>query len=214
VAISLVLVDDHEVVREGLRHLLEAQPDLRVLAGFSDGREAVRFAAAAQPDVAIVDIAMPGLNGIEVTRQIHDGCPEAQVLILSMHADPEYVYQALRAGARGYLVKDSAGSEVVSAVRAVHGGRRYLSRKLDETAIDRYLRERGDDNPLERLSARERQVLQLVVEGRTSAEIAAQLSLSPKSVDTYRSRLMAKLELADLPALVKFAIRHGITTLR
>jgi DNA-binding NarL/FixJ family response regulator len=214
VPISLILVDDHEVVREGLRHLLAAEPDLEVLAAFGDGREAVRFAVSAEPDVAIVDIAMPGLNGVEVTRQIHDACPASQVLILSMHADPEYLYQAFRAGARGYLVKDSAGSELVSAVRAVHGGRRYLSRKLDEAAIDRYLRERGDENPLERLSARERQVLQLVVEGRTSAEVAGMLKLSPKSVDTYRSRLMAKLALEDLPSLVKFAIRHGVTSVR
>jgi len=211
--ITVILVDDHEVVRDGLRHVIDAQPDLRVLAGFGEGREAVRYAAETHPDVAVVDIAMPGMNGIEVAHQIHDACPASQVLMLSMHADPEYIYQAIRAGARGYLIKDSAGSEVVSAVRAVHAGRRYLSRRLDEEAIERYLRERGEDNPLERLSGRERQVLQLIVEGRTSAEVAERLNLSPKSVDTYRSRLMAKLGIEDLPALVKFAIRHGITSM-
>jgi len=209
--INVILVDDHAVMRDGLRYLIEAEPDLRVLASFSDGLEAVRFAATAQPEVAVVDIAMPGMNGIEVTRKIHEACPSSQVLILSMHADLEFIYQALRAGAHGYLIKESAGGEVVSAIRAVHAGSRYLSRKLDRDAIERYMLERGD-HPLDQLSARERQVLQLTVEGRTSAESGAILKLSPKSVDTYRSRLMKKLDLDDLPALVKFAIRHGITT--
>lgn len=209
--INVILVDDHAVMRDGLRYLIEAEPDLKVLASFSDGLEAVRFAAAAHPEVAVVDIAMPGMNGIEVTRRIHDACPSSQVLILSMHADLESIYQALRAGAHGYLIKESAGGEVVSAIRAVHAGSRYLSRKLDRDAIERYMLGRGDQ-PLDRLSARERQVLQLTVEGRTSAETGAILSLSPKSVDTYRSRLMKKLDLDDLPALVKFAIRNGITT--
>ena len=199
--ISVILVDDHEVVRDGLRHLIELQPDLKFLGGFGDGVAAVRFAASAHPDVAIVDIAMPRMNGIEVTRQIHDICPGTEVLILSMHADPEFIYQAFRAGARGYIIKESAGGEVVSAVRTLRTGTRYLSK-------------RGEDNPIERLSARERQVLQLIVEGRTSAEVAERLSLSPKSVDTYRSRMMKKLEIEDLASLVKFAIRHGITSLQ
>ena len=212
--ISVILVDDHEVVRDGLRHLIEAQPDLRFLGGFGEGGAAVRFAASAHPDVAIVDIAMPRMNGIEVTRQIHDACPETEVLILSMHADPEFIYQAFRAGARGYIIKESAGAEVVNALRVLHGGQRYLSQKIDAADIERYLHERGEDNPIERLSARERQVLQLIVEGRTSAEVAERLSLSPKSVDTYRSRMMKKLEIEDLASLVKFAIRHGITSLQ
>lgn len=212
--ISVILVDDHEVVRDGLRHLIESQPDLRFLGGFGDGGAAVRFAASAHPDVAIVDIAMPRMNGIEVTRQIHDACPGTEVLILSMHADPEFIYQAFRAGARGYIIKESAGAEVVNALRVLRGGQRYLSQKIDAAEIDRYLRERGEDNPIERLSARERQVLQLIVEGRTSADVAERLSLSPKSVDTYRSRMMKKLEIEDLASLVKFAIRHGITSLQ
>lgn len=209
--VNVILVDDHAVMRDGLRYLIEAELDLKVVASFSDGIEAVRFAAAAHPEVAVVDIAMPGMNGIEVTRQIRDACPSSQVLILSMHADLEFIYQALRAGARGYLIKESAGGEVVTAIRALHAGSRYLSRKLDREAIERYLQERGD-HPLDHLSPRERQVLQLTVEGMTSAETGAILSLSPKSVDTYRSRLMRKLELDGLPALVRFAIRHGITT--
>jgi DNA-binding NarL/FixJ family response regulator len=212
--ISVILVDDHEVVRDGLRHLIEAQPDLRFLGGFGEGGAAVRFAASAHPDVAIVDIAMPRMNGIEVTRQIHDACPGTEVLILSMHADPEFIYQAFRAGARGYIIKESAGAEVVNALRTLRGGQRYLSQKIDAAEIERYLHERGEENPIERLSARERQVLQLIVEGRTSAEVAERLSLSPKSVDTYRSRMMKKLEIEDLASLVKFAIRHGITSLQ
>ena len=211
---SVILIDDHEVVRDGLRHVIETQADLRVLAGFGDGREAVRFAADAHPDVAIVDVAMPNMNGIEVTRQIHDACPGTEVLILSMHADPEYIYQAFRAGARGYVLKESAGAEVVGALRALRNGARFLSHKIDRAAVERYMRDRGEDNPLERLSARERQVLQLIVEGKTSAEVAERLGLSPKSVDTYRSRTMKKLEIEDLATLVKFAIRSGITSLQ
>ena len=212
--INVILVDDHEVVRDGLRHLIEAQPDLRFVAGFGDGAAAVRFASGAHPDVAVVDIAMAGMNGIEVTRQIHDVCPGTEVLILSMHADPEFIYQAFRAGARGYIIKESAGAEVVNALRTLHGGQRYLSQKIDSAELERYLRERGEDNPIERLSQRERQVLQLIVEGRTSAEAAERLNLSPKSVDTYRSRMMKKLDIEDLATLVKFAIRHGITSLQ
>ncbi len=211
--IRVILVDDHAIVREGVAYLLEAQADIRVTGSFGDGAEAVRRAAAEPPDVAIVDIAMPGLNGIEVTRQIHDACAGTQVVILSMYASPESVHQALRAGARGYVLKESAGAEVIEAVRAVHRGLRYVSRRIDADALERYIHERGADDPLEMLSTREREVLQLVVEGRTSAEIAAQLGLSPKSVETYRSRMMAKLEIEDLPALVKFAIRHGVTSM-
>ena len=213
-AISVILVDDHEVVRDGLRHLIEAQPDLEYLAGFGDGSAAVRYAAARQPNVAIVDIAMPKMNGIEVTRQIHDVCPETEILILSMHADPEFIYQAFRAGARGYVIKESAGAEVVTALRTLRGGQRYVSQKIDGTELERYLRERGEDNPIERLSARERQVLKMIVEGHTSLQVATRLGLSPKSVDTYRSRMMKKLEIDDLASLVKFAIRHGITSLQ
>jgi DNA-binding NarL/FixJ family response regulator len=212
--IDVILVDDHAVVRDGLRHLIEAQADFRVLAGFGDGRDAVKFANTEHPDVAVVDVAMPGMNGIEVARHIHDACPASRVLMLSMHAELEYIYQSLRAGATGYLIKESAGAELVDALRALHEGRRYFSRKLDSTAIERYVRERGERNPIESLSARERQVMQLIVEGMTSAEVAERLGLSPKSVETYRSRLMAKLQIEDLPGLVKFAIRSGVTSVQ
>lgn len=211
--IAVLLADDHAVVRDGLRALLEAQGDIRVVAAEGDGRTAVRAAKAHQPQVAVLDIAMPELNGIEATRQIRLESPGTQIVILSIHATAEHVYRAMQAGAIGYLLKESAGSEVVTAVRQVAAGKRYLSRKISETL-------RGDphqagqgQSPLDSLSDREREVLQLTVEGKTAVEIAEILSLSPKTVETYRSRLMQKLEINNLPALVKFAIQHGLTPL-
>jgi DNA-binding NarL/FixJ family response regulator len=210
------LADDHAVVRDGLHFLLEAQHDIQVVGEAGNGRDAVRQVAQLCPDVVIVDIAMPELNGIEATRQIAEVYPPAQVIILSMHSTTEHIFRALQAGARGYLLKESAGVEVINAVRAVHSGRRYLSQKISDTVLDEYVRQREaveTQSPLASLSSREREVLQLVVEGKSSAEIADTLSLSPKTVETYRSRLMLKLDIQDLPALVKFAIRHGLTPL-
>jgi DNA-binding NarL/FixJ family response regulator len=210
--IEVLLLDDHAVVRDGLAALLRAERDIAVVGSFGSAVDAVEAAVRAPPDIALLDIALPGIDGIEAARRIHDLCPGTQIVMLSMHASPEHVYQALHAGALGYVLKESAGQEVVSAVRTVHSGRRYLSQKISAAALDDYVRTRGGEHPLERLSARERQVLKLIVEGNTSNEVAGLLGLSPKSVDTYRSRLMAKLQVEDLPALVKFAIRHGITT--
>jgi DNA-binding NarL/FixJ family response regulator len=212
-SITVFLADDHAVVRDGLRSLLEAQPDIRVVGDAANGREAVRQVVQLCPDVVVLDIAMPELNGIEAARGISRDCPSARTVILSMHSTAEHVFRALQAGARGYLLKESAGIEVVNAVRAVHAGRRYLSQKISDTLIDDYVRQRQPESPLSRLSRRERQVLQLVVEGQSSAEIAETLSLSPKTVETYRSRLMGKLGISDLPGLVKFAIQHGLTPL-
>ncbi len=215
-SIAVFPADDHAVVRDGLRLLLEAEGDIKVVGGAADGRDAVRQVAQLRPDVAIVDIAMPALNGIEATRQIREVSPSTQVVILSMHSSAEHILGALEAGAQGYLVKELAGTEVVSAVRAVHAGTRYLSQRISGTALDHYLRQRealGLKGPLAHLSPREREVLQLVVEGKSSAEIADILHLSPKTVETYRSRLMRKLGTEDVPALVKFAIRHGLTPL-
>lgn len=211
-ATSILLLDDHAVVRDGLQALLARQPDLEVTGSFASAVEALRFAAASPPDVALLDIALPGIDGIEAAKRLHDQCPETQIVMLSMHATPEFVYQALRAGASGYVLKESAGEEVVTAVRAVLAGRRYLSGKISASAVEDYSRQRGPEPLLERLSARERQVLRLIVEGHSSAEAAELLGVSPKSVDTYRSRLMAKLGIDDLPALVKLAIRHGMTS--
>jgi len=215
-SITVFLADDHAVVRDGLRFLLEAQHDIRVVGDAANGRDAVRQVAQLGPDVAVVDIAMPELNGIEAARQITEACPTTWVIILSMHSTTEHIFRALQAGARGYLLKESAGIEVVNAVRAVHAGRRYLSQKISDQVIDDYVRQREaveTQSPLAQLSSREREVLQLVVEGKSSAEVAAILSLSIKTVETYRSRLMHKLGINDLPSLVKFAIQHGITPL-
>jgi DNA-binding NarL/FixJ family response regulator len=211
--ISVILVDDHAVVREGLRALLEMEPDIRVVATFGRAAAAVAFAAQHSPDVVVLDVALPGLGGIAAARQIHDLSADGKIVMLSMHSEPEYVDQALRAGANGYVLKESAGAEVVEAIRCAHAGGRYLSRKILPDALDEYARQRGPVDPLERLSPREREVLKLVVDGHTSNEIGQRLSVSPKSVDTYRSRMMLKLGIGDLPALVKFAIRRGLTSL-
>jgi DNA-binding NarL/FixJ family response regulator len=214
--IRVVLADDHAVLRDGLRFLLESQGDIVVVGDAADGREAVRQVQQLRPDVALVDIAMPEMNGIEATEEICHECPTTRVVILSMHATAEHIFQALQAGALGYLLKESAGTEVVAAIRAVQAGHRYLSQKIEETVIDDYVRQRQrakNSSPLDLLSHREREVLQLVAEGKSSTEVAACLFLSVSSVDTYRSRLMRKLGLSDLPALVKFAIQQGLITL-
>jgi DNA-binding NarL/FixJ family response regulator len=206
--IRVMLVDDHALVREGVSRLLEAQPDLRVVASFADGDAAVRFAAREQPDVAILDVALPGASGMDVARRLRAVAPRTRLLMLSMHESAEYVRQALWVGASGYVAKESAGDEVVAAVRAVHGGQRYLSHRIRLRVLDEHLCE----DPLERLSAREMEVLKLVAEGNSSSAVAERLGISPKSIDTYRSRLMTKLDLQHLPALVKFAIRRGLTS--
>jgi DNA-binding NarL/FixJ family response regulator len=212
--IGVFLVDDHAVVREGLRLVLETHPDIRVVGEASDGRGAVNEIRRLRPDVVIMDIAMPQSNGIEATVRLRELLPTVKVVILSMHSTTEHIFRALRAGARGYLLKESAGAEVVDAVRAVHAGGRYLSQKIAANVVDDYLREGRAASPLESLGRRELEVVQLVVEGKTSAEIGALLALSPKTVDTYRSRVMRKLGVTDVPGLVKFAIQHGLTDLQ
>jgi DNA-binding NarL/FixJ family response regulator len=215
-SITVFLADDHAVVRDGLRHLLEAQSDIKVVGDAANGRQTLHLIERLNPDVAIMDIAMPELNGIEAARKIRTDCPSTQVIILSIYSTEEHVSRALQAGARGYVLKESAGIEVVNAVRAVHSGHHYLSQKLSDRLIDDYLHQiksSGERDPLARLSSREREVLQLVVEGKSSAEIAEVLSLSVKTVETYRSRIFRKLDIDDLPTLVKFAIQHGLTPL-
>lgn len=209
--IQVLLADDHAMMLDGLKALLAASPDIQVVAEAGNGREAVRRATELRPDVVLMDVSMPDLNGIEAARLLRERLPEIRVVILSMHSSSEHVFRALDAGAAGYLLKESAGAELVLAVRAVHAGRRYLSSALTlPESGDRAAT--GQSSPLASLSSRERQVLQLVVEGRSSAEIAAMVSLSPKTVETYRSRLMKKLAVSDVASLVKFAIQHGLTT--
>lgn len=214
--IKIVLADDHGIVRAGLHLLIAAQADLAVVGEVANGRDAVREVARLHPDIIVLDIAMPELNGIEATQQIHEAWPATQVIILSMYASRDHIYHALQAGARGYVLKEAAGDELIEAIHAVYAGRRHLSPKITDELLDDYLEQpvHGDKiNLLAQLSSREREVLQLVVEGQSSATIAEALFLSPKTVESYRSRLMQKLGITDLPSLVKFAIQQGIIAL-
>jgi len=212
VTIKVFIADDHTIVCDGLRALLETQPDMEVVGTAGDGREAVQLIGRLEPHVAIMDIAMTELNGIEATRLITERHPNTRVLILSMYSSAEHIHRALQAGAKGYLLKTSAGREVVHAVRAVHSGVRYLAQKIADTVIDDYVGGQRRASPLDGLSSRERQVLQLLAEGKSGAVIAQMLSLSPRSVETYRRRMMQKLGVSDFPTLIKFAIQQGLTT--
>jgi DNA-binding NarL/FixJ family response regulator len=214
--IAVLLADDHRIVCDGLSRLLDAETDIRAVGQAHEGREAVRLARELDPDVVIMDIHMPGLSGIEATRCITEAGSPAKVIILSMYATVQHIGSALSAGAAGYVLKESAGNEVVEAIRTVYRGGRYISPGIAVSLIDDYLRlleNQGDSHPLDRLSPREREVLRMVVEGKPSAEIASLLGLSPKTVETYRVRLMRKLGIHDLPGLVRFAIQHGLTSL-
>lgn len=210
--ISVFVADDHAIVREGLVTLLAAQADIDVVGTAENGREALAQVRALSPRVVILDISMPELDGIEATRQILALKPDTLIVILSMHSGAQHVFHALEAGARGYLLKESAAKEIIDAVRMVNNGRRYLSHKVAEIVADG-LSDRNGASPLESLSKREREILKLVADGHSSAEIGLMLHLSPKTVDSYRSRLMQKLHLSDLVGLIKFAIQHGLTTL-
>ena len=212
-AIKVLIADDHGVVAEGLRFVVEAQADMEVIACIQDSREAVRRSIEMRPDVVLIDHAMPLLNGAEATHLIRERCPETRVIVLSMYSNRVHVLGALRAGATGYVVKKSAAKEVVEAIRAVYKGERYLSKELADSVIDEVVDKTGLKSPLERLSSRERQVLQMLAEGHAVAHIAVALSLSPKTVETYRGRMMEKLDIHDFATLVKFAIQHGVTSL-
>jgi DNA-binding NarL/FixJ family response regulator len=207
---TILLADDHAVVRDGLRVLLETGTDFKVVGVASNGMEAVDAAVRLGPDVVVMDIAMPELSGIEATRRIAERCPETRVLILSMFMSAEHVYRALKAGAHGYVLKESAGSELVEAIRKVRAGQRYMSHRITEALIEGYTQADPKISPLDSLSLREREVMQQVLEGHTNAEIAEHLSLSTKSVETYRARILKKLRLKDTMELVKFGMRQGL----
>jgi DNA-binding NarL/FixJ family response regulator len=210
--ISVFLVDDHAVVRDGLRALLESSPDIKVVGVAGTGREALTEVQRLSPDVVIMDIALPEMDGVQATRHVMERCPETKILILSMYLSSEHIHRALQAGAKGYVLKESAGEHVAEAVRALSAGKRYLSYRITETMIQDYVREGTPISLLDSLSLRERDVLQMVVEGGTNASIAQKLSLSPKTVETYRARIIKKLKVRDTVELVKFAMRHGLVS--
>ncbi len=209
---TVLLVDDHVVVRQGLKALLADEPDIEVIGEASNGREALDRLPELGPDVVLMDISMPGLNGIEATRQIQQRYPDVKVVVLSMHANEEYVFQVLQAGASGYVLKQSDSMEVLTAIRAAVAGGSFLSPPISRTVIEDYVRRaeaRGQADDLEMLTTREREVLQLLAEGRSNREIAAELSISVKTVETHRSNMMNKLGLSSKTELVKYALRKG-----
>jgi two-component system, NarL family, response regulator NreC len=211
--LRILLGDDHTLVRHGVRKILEAQPGWTVVAEAGDGRDAVRAALELQPDVAVLDIGMPLLNGIEAARQIERRAPGVQILILSMHADEAYVTQALSAGARGYLLKDSADTDLLRAVADVAAGRSFLSPAVARVMVDDYVRRlagRGITDRYDALSEREREVFQLVAEGHSNKAIADILSISPTTVETHRAHVLQKLDLHNTAELVLYAVRRGV----
>ncbi len=208
--IKILLTDDHALVREGLCRLLQDYPDFTVVGEASDGQETLRIARQLQPDVILMDLSMPGLDGIETTKRMMDEGLKAKVIILSMHANEEYAVRTLQAGARGFVGKGAPSQEVTEAIRKVASGGIYLPLALAEALPKRYGRKGTDESPLETLSDRELQVLKRLAEGQTGRAIAQELHLSPKTVDTYRARLLTKLELSTTADLIRFALRHGV----
>ena len=206
--IRIVLADDHGVVRQGFRRILDAQPDMEIVGEASNGKEALELAAQFSPDVVVMDVAMPELNGIEATRRMGEAAPRTRVLALSMHKDSVYVREILRAGARGYLLKDAVDEDLIAAVRAVSRGEGYLSPGVADAVLTDYRQHVTD--PIDLLTSREREVLQLIAEGKTNKEIATTLNLSVYTVDAHRGRIMEKLNLHSTGELVRFAIRKGL----
>ena len=206
--IHILLADDHAVVRQGFKMILAAQPDMEIVGEAGNGREALDLAGQLQPDVIVMDVAMPELNGIEATRRIAALSPRSRVLALSMHKDSVYVREILRAGARGYLLKDSIASDLLAAVRAIARGEGYLSPGVSDAVLNDYRRQVTD--PIDMLSSREREVLQMIAEGKTNKEIATVLNLSVYTVDAHRGRIMEKLNVHSVTDLVRFAVRCGL----
>ena len=213
---TVVLADDHKVIRQGLRTLIEEQSDMEVVGEAGDGRAAIDMCEDLQPDVVVMDVAMPDLNGIEATRHVVSECPDTKVLALSMHADRHYAAGMLGAGATGYVLKDCAFDELADAIRTVADGGRYLSAEIEGVVLKDYVERLsggGGDSAFSVLTDREREVLQLVAEGQTTKEIAANLHVSVKTVESHRQNIMDKLELRSIAELTKYAIREGLTSL-
>ena len=206
--IRILLADDHGVVRQGFKMILGAQADMEIVGEAANGREAVEQAERLKPDIVVMDVAMPEPNGIEATRRLAESAPHVRVLALSMHKDSVYVRETLRAGARGYLLKDSGANDLVAAVRAVANGEGYLSPAVSNAVLDDY--RRHVTNAIDLLTSREREVLQMLAEGKTNKEIAATLNLSVYTVDAHRGHIMEKLNLHSINELVRFAVRNGM----
>jgi len=211
--IRVLLADDHTLIRAGLRMVVTSQPDLTVIGEANDGREAVAMAEKLKPDVVVMDIGMPSLNGIEACRQINDSLPHTRVVMLSMHSDEGYVLRALKAGAKGYLLKDSAEADLANAIRAVVAGKSFFSPAVGKVLLEDYLRKlerTGAEDSFGLLSPREREVLQLVAEGKSSKEVANLLGLSVYTIETHRAKVMQKLNLHNIPELILYAVRKGV----
>jgi two-component system, NarL family, response regulator NreC len=208
----IVLADDHPVVRHGVRSLLQSDGDLAVIGEASDGIETVQMVEKLQPDVLVVDLMIPGLNGLEITRQVKQRSPGTRIIILSMHANEPYVLEALKNGASGYVLKDSSGTDLIQAIRAVAAGQRYLSPPLSERAVEAYMMKSQETSydAYEGLTDREREVLQLAAEGLSNPDIAGRLSISPRTVETHRANLMRKLGLKTQTDLIRYALKRGI----
>lgn len=211
--LRIVLGDDHLLMRQGLRKILEERPEWAIVAEAGDGREAVRQVLATEPDVAVLDIGMPMLNGIDATAQIVRKLPAVRVLMLSMHDDHAYITRAVRAGAKGYLLKDAAGSDLINAIDAVAAGKSFFSPPVAKVVLDEYLKRMADQGTMDRydsLSEREREVFQLVAEGSSTKEIAEILSISAATVETHRAHILEKLDIRNTAELVLFAVRRGV----
>jgi len=208
-SVKVMLVDDHAIVRDGLQMIIGSQKDMRVVASLDSGLAALAAVESVHPDVVVMDISMPDLSGIEAARKMLALMPEMKIIILTMHESPEYVGQAFRAGAVGFMLKKSAGIEIIKAIREVIRGHRFFGRGIETAALGE---KSAGEEPYETLSVREKQILKLVVEGKTSREIAEMIFISPKSVETYRSRFMRKLGVDNVAGLVKYALRRGLAT--
>jgi DNA-binding NarL/FixJ family response regulator len=214
-SIKIIIADDHKIIREGLCGLLEKEEDLQIIAQAQDGRETIELVKKHSPDVIIMDIGMPGLNGIEATRHIASEYPKVKIIALSMHSDKKFVKEMLKAGASGYLLKNCAFEELDKAVRIVSSGKTYLSPSIADVIVDNYVRTSSESasTVFSVLSNREREVLQLLAEGRNTKQIARDLHVSPKTIETHRSKIMQKLDIDNIADLTKYAIREGLTSL-
>lgn len=213
--IRVILADDHNIVRDGISYILEREPDISVIAQAENGRAAVKLATELSPDVVLMDMGMPEMNGIEATRRIVDEMKKCNVVILSMYSDKRFVKQALAAGAKGYLLKGCAGAELISAIRAVADNELYVCSKIVEVIVNNYVKQTHGDISASTadLTAREREVLQLIAEGKNTKEIAFMLEIGIKTVETYRQQLMKKLNIFSVASLTKYAVREGMTSL-